>query len=759
LTVHGAGGSSNEPSARPQCGLRHEALPELPLNPFTPVSRWLASAFAGVARLVVVPATLWGIVSIGTLAITAAIAEGLRFPQSVAVLAFYGAGLSTCGFVLTSGKRQADEAGFWAAAALWLALFAAAVVDLADLVRGNQEAVLVWAAAVAVFLAIWAPYVWSRRAVLPHATAWTLAAVSALPGALANLLASEIGMGRAAVLLGAILSMAAGVAAYAFASRALPLSARAVVLTAGAFLLAVLWYEASTSGFVAALAIPVAGAVYLVLLLGVERADWRTLLDERGLGLIPLGACAATVFALSGDTLARVAGVGGLIALVAWWILLRRQAGREPGAQSAAARATLERIRSGAVAGAVLATTLLCGLFATGLAWDRSSAQVLAWLRDAGVPDVDEVDVAGALLRDEYLWRDHRVELRELKKAESPLEFWTRPEFDRWSDAGQRARGRGQAQAVGTGLVVAFEGLTATVVLAPEGSPAHAVGIRRGDRILPRKEARAGDPEPWQRGVFTVDFPITMRVASRDGSERIVELTAQVLRNPRVVGTGAFEAGGRRVGYVALRGFDPVAEREFAEAVEALRAARVRTLILDLRYNPGGLVYSATGIAGAIIGERGRGRIFASTHHNSRYRDRDREIPFRVPRSGGLEPDQVVVITSGAACSASEMLVNGLRPYLPVATVGAATCGKPVGSSMFETHRWTYSVVSFTVRNARGEGEYYGGIPPTCTAPDDVTRELGDPAEASLQEALRYIETGRCSSEAARAADESGAAL
>lgn len=732
-----------------------------PLNPFTPVCRSLASAFAGAARLVVVPATLWGIVSIGTLAITAAIAEGLRFPQSVAVLAFYGAGLSTCGFVLTSRQRQADEAGFWAAAALWLGLFTAAVVDLADLVRGNREAVLVWAAAVAVFLAIWAPYVWSRRAALPHATAWTLAAVAALPGALANLLASEIGMGRAAVLLGAILSMAAGAAAYAFASKALPPSARAVVLTAAACLLAVLWYEASTSGLVAALAIPVAGAVYLFLLLGVERADWRTLLDERGLGLIPLGAFAATVFALSGDVLGRVAGVGALIALVAWWILLRRQVGREPGAQCAAARATLERIRSGAVAGAVLATTVLCGLFATGLAWDRSSAQMLEWLRDAGVPDVDEVDVAGALLRDEYLWRDHRVQLRELEKAESPLEFWTRPEFDRWSGAGQRERaeGRRQAQAVGTGLVVAFEGLTATVVLAPEGSPAHAVGIRRGDRILSRQEARGGDPEPWQRGVFTVDFPVTVRVASRDGSERTVELTAQVLRNPRVVGTGAFEVGGRRAGYVALRGFDPIAEHEFAEVVEAFRAARVRTLILDLRYNPGGLVYSATGIAGAIIGERGRGRIFASTHHNSRYRDRDREIPFRVPRSGGLEPDQVVVITSGAACSASEMLVNGLRPYLPVATVGAATCGKPVGSSIFETDEWTYSVISFTVRNARGEGEYYGGIPPTCAAPDDVTRELGDPAEASLREALRYIETGRCSPEAARAADKSGAAL
>jgi hypothetical protein len=82
-----------------------------------------------------------------------------------------------------------------------------------------------------------------------------------------------------------------------------------------------------------------------------------------------------------------------------------------------------------------------------------------------------------------------------------------------------------------------------------------------------------------------------------------------------------------------------------------------------------------------------------------------------------------------------------------------------VGGRIFESGQWTYALISFATRNARGEGGYFDGLPPTCNAPDDVTHELGDPAEASLREALRYIETGQCSPEPVRAADESGVVL
>jgi hypothetical protein len=56
----------------------------------------------------------------------------------------------------------------------------------------------------------------------------------------------------------------------------------------------------------------------------------------------------------------------------------------------------------------------------------------------------------------------------------------------------------------------------------------------------------------------------------------------------------------------------------------------------------------------------------------------------------------------------------------------------------------TLAAVAFTLRNAHGEGDYFDGIPPTCAAPDDLDRQLGDPAEGSLAEALHYVRAGTC---------------
>jgi carboxyl-terminal processing protease len=53
--------------------------------------------------------------------------------------------------------------------------------------------------------------------------------------------------------------------------------------------------------------------------------------------------------------------------------------------------------------------------------------------------------------------------------------------------------------------------------------------------------------------------------------------------------------------------------------------------------------------------------------------------------------------------------------------------------------------VAFSLRNANGEGDFFGGIAPTCAAPDDLERQLGDPVESSLREALTVIATGACS--------------
>jgi hypothetical protein len=97
-------------------------------------------------------------------------------------------------------------------------------------------------------------------------------------------------------------------------------------------------------------------------------------------------------------------------------------------------------------------------------------------------------------------------------------------------------------------------------------------------------------------------------------------------------------------------------------------------------------------------------------------------------------------------------MVNSLRPFIGVAVVGNTTYGKPVGQYGFDFCDKVIYPVAFQVRNARGQGDYFGGIPADCAAGDDLDHALGDASEASLAEALSYLRSGRCTTAAAAAA-------
>jgi C-terminal processing protease CtpA/Prc len=112
---------------------------------------------------------------------------------------------------------------------------------------------------------------------------------------------------------------------------------------------------------------------------------------------------------------------------------------------------------------------------------------------------------------------------------------------------------------------------------------------------------------------------------------------------------------------------------------------------------------------------------------------------------------RLVAITTRSSASASELIINSLRPYIPVAVIGDRTYGKPVGQYGLSFCDKVLYPVAFSLRNANDEGDYFDGIPPTCAAADDITHQLGDTEEASFAEALTYIRTGACSANTATA--------
>ena len=149
-------------------------------------------------------------------------------------------------------------------------------------------------------------------------------------------------------------------------------------------------------------------------------------------------------------------------------------------------------------------------------------------------------------------------------------------------------------------------------------------------------------------------------------------------------------------------------------------------------------------LAGLIAGPSLVGQVFVQFTHNDKQSSRNTAYRFE-EKPEALAVTRLVVIATRGSASASEAIINGLRPYMDVKVVGDATFGKPVGQYGFDFCEKVLYPVSFLVANARGEADYFGGIPADCAAADDVDRPLASPQEASLAEALYVVRNGRCS--------------
>jgi C-terminal processing protease CtpA/Prc len=180
------------------------------------------------------------------------------------------------------------------------------------------------------------------------------------------------------------------------------------------------------------------------------------------------------------------------------------------------------------------------------------------------------------------------------------------------------------------------------------------------------------------------------------------------------------------------------------DAFAALKTAGANELVLDVRYNGGGLVDVAAHLASLIGGTRTNGQAMLNYVHNDKIGPiRDKTTRFTLLENA-LNLERLFVIATHGTASASELVPNSLRPFMPVIFIGDTTYGKPVGQYGLRFCDKILWPVAFSIKNANFEGDYFDGIAPDCQAADDATHQLGDPEEASFAEALTYIRTGAC---------------
>ena len=387
----------------------------------------------------------------------------------------------------------------------------------------------------------------------------------------------------------------------------------------------------------------------------------------------------------------------------------------------------------GGCAAAAAAQTLpaSCDVAAQNLYVRDVMSDLYLWYRE--IPDVDPVSFDSAV---EYL---EAIRYRPLDAA-----------FSYIAPRAATEAFFSESQFVGFGFSSTFFApgeLRVTDVMP--NSPAREAHLARGDRLVEINgrtvEAlhNAGELDgafgPSEQGVQAEI------VVVRGGTRFRARMTKRVVTIPTVSATQVYSSDGREVGYVFLRNFVAPSYEALDEAFSELRARGVRDLVLDVRYNGGGLVGVAEHLASLIGGAKTDGQVFAEYFHNDKNAALNRVTRF-APKAHALGLERLVVITTRASASASELVINALRPFIPVFVIGSRTFGKPVGQYQINFCDKTLAPVSFALRNANGEGDFFGGIPPTCAAADDLDHQIGDARESSLREALTVVTTGQCSS-------------
>lgn len=259
----------------------------------------------------------------------------------------------------------------------------------------------------------------------------------------------------------------------------------------------------------------------------------------------------------------------------------------------------------------------------------------------------------------------------------------------------------------------------------------------------------------------------TIGLATFDGttvtptSETITLTKVQYTENPVYIAK-TLDVGGNPVGYLMYNKFTADFDEQLNNAFGQFKADGVTDLVLDVRYNGGGSVESAIDLSSMITGQFNN-EIFSTDQWNE-----DRQADFgqtrrfnNVIRTGAainsLGLTRLFILTTGSSASASELVINGLDPYIEVVQIGTSTRGKFQASiTLYDSSNFgrnganpghTYAMQPLVLKsiNSQGVTDYFDGFAPEIEVVEDTANlgTLGEPTEPLLSAAINAIQGNR----------------
>ena len=286
-----------------------------------------------------------------------------------------------------------------------------------------------------------------------------------------------------------------------------------------------------------------------------------------------------------------------------------------------------------------------------------------------------------------------------------------------------------------------------TIIRNFAGSPADQGGLARGRKVLSLNRRSIADitGNEGVHAFFAANDTIDFEIQPLVGGVFIASISKDIVTINPVPQWRIIDAGnGRNVGYLELATFISTADQAFDDAFTAFNNASVSEVILDLRYNGGGLVSVANLLGNYLGGFVSDGLVFSNTEFNADRVDENGSTLFDNIAGRSLTLSQLIVIASRGTASASELVTNGMIPHVNVGIIGDRTFGKPVGQVGLEFCEKILRPTSFRVANALGDGDYFDGLPVDCATVDDLTVAVGDDLDPNIVAAMSFLDTGAC---------------
>ena len=401
-------------------------------------------------------------------------------------------------------------------------------------------------------------------------------------------------------------------------------------------------------------------------------------------------------------------------------------------------------------------------------------------------------------LKDYYLWVDQIPNLTNQKYAVTDslnayLNTYTDPNklfndllyqygtIDKWSFIVSDSQVitnwiQGVSQTMGFDYMLAQIGTTNNIFgfvrYIYKGSPAEKAGMKRGDLFMQVNDQQltiTNYQTLLNTGTtYKLSFAtITNKVISLNG--KTATMTAvNMQENPILVDT-VLNVGNFKVGYLVYNGFNSDFDIQLNDVFKGFKDANIDKLVLDLRYNGGGSIQTAIYLASMIYGTATT-KPFIQSQYNAGYQ------AYLVSTDGAaslidnftdkiaktattpetpinaINMTKLYVLTSDNTASASELLINGLKPYVNVYNIGINTVGKYVGSFTLQdwdangnvnpNDKWAMQPIVVKIANSAGVTDYVNGLVPDFRIEEDIANLMpfGDQNETLLKVALNDIQ-------------------